>query len=130
MSAVRLLQDQLTAVKALADAVRQDGPDTAIVVLSPDTPLVSEWLQPRLAEAAIASAIPDGEAVALYALDRRTLAQILRLDGAPIRGPVHSFLSCADALDSGQARIVALAHGEIAWNGRPGPAWGQARGLA
>lgn len=115
MSAAAFLRAQLGAAKALAEAVRRDGPDTAIAVLSPDTPLVAEWVQPGIAEEAIASAIPDGETrVALYSLDRRTLAQIVRLDGAPFRRPVHTFSSCAGALDSGQARTVPLAHGEIA----------------
>lgn len=127
VSAAAFLRAWLGAVKALAEEVRHDGPDTAIVVLSPDTPLVAEWLQPRIAEAAIASAIPDGEAVALYALDRRTLALILRLDGAPVVGPTHQ---CADELDEGRAVLVALAEHQIAWTRRPGPAWSVQRGLA
>lgn len=129
MSARAFLRAQLQVIQKLAEAVRHDGPDLAIVALDSGTELVAEWIAPRVAEASLASATAD-DGVAVYAVNRHALATILRLDQAPIQGELHSFFACADALDSGHARIVALADGEIAWNGRPGPAWGQARGLA
>lgn len=129
MTARAFLRAQLPVIQKLAEAVRQDGPDLAIVALDPGTPLVAEWIGPRVAEAAIASATAD-DGVAVYALDRRTLAQLLRLEGAPVVGPMHEFWRAADELDEGRAVVVALAEHEIAWTRRPGPSWSQGRGLA
>lgn len=122
MSAAAFLKAQLGTVKALAEAVRQDGPNVAIVALDRAMPLVSDWLLPRIAEASIAHAETDDAGVGVYALDARTLADLLRLDRAPIEGPLDSFRSCACALDSGQTRIVAVARDEdrVETASRPG----------
>lgn len=130
MSAMRLLQDQLDAVKALADAVRQDGPDIAIVILDLTSPLVAEWLVPRIELASVAHCTGSEDVILLHALDRRALAHALRLDGAPVTGPIDSFRACADDVAARRTAIVAVTQAEIVWHRRPGTTWGASRGLA
>lgn len=129
-SAVRLLQSHLGAVKALADAVRTNGPDTAIVILDLTSPLVAEWLLPRMELASIAHCIGAEATIVLHALDRRGLAHALRLDGAPVTGPLDSFRAAADDLDAGRTAVVAITRLEIAHRRRDGTTWGASRGLA
>lgn len=128
MTATAFLRSHTPTLEKLAEAVRGEAPGLALLVIDIEMALAAEWIAPHAAAVALASA-ETGDAVA-YALDARALAEILKLDGAPIEGPLHSFLACADALNAGQTRIVAVACGEIAWKLRPGPAWGLSRGLA
>lgn len=122
------LRSHTATLKQLAEAVRGEAPGLALLVLDLGMPLAAEWIAPRVAAVALASA--ETKNAVVYALDARALAEILKLDGAPIEGPVHSFMAAAHAVASGQTRIVAVAHGEIAWKLRPGPIWGLSRGLA
>lgn len=128
--AVRLLQGQLPAVKARADAVRQDGSDAAIVILDLTSPLVAGWLLQRIVAASIAHCTGSDELILLHALDRRALVHALRLDGAPVTGPLDSFRACASDLAAGRTAIVAVTQREIAWHRRRGTTWCASRGLA
>jgi len=104
----------LISVRNGAIQIGQSLPSLALALLDERMPLCAEVLIPR-ARGVCFDFRSNGSAQA-FALPKRQLAEILRLDGVPIDGPAPAFPAIADLVETMRRQhplIVCVTQGAI-----------------